>query len=122
MIQFTESECEHILSLITKDTYNLAELARIIGFNVRTIRLHRNKGYINFKGATGTPLAIPADEVKRYIKQLRKRSEDADADNGVELSSKYTRTCTTCGKPTNNWRCDECWAKHGRSMHAYHND
>lgn len=26
----------------------------------------------------------------------------------------FTRKCTTCGRPTNNYRCDECWAKRGR--------
>jgi len=23
----------------------------------------------------------------------------------------YSRTCHDCGKPTDNYRCDECWAK-----------
>ena len=24
---------------------------------------------------------------------------------------KYTRKCHDCGRPTNNYRCDKCWAK-----------
>ena len=28
--------------------------------------------------------------------------------------SKYSRKCNTCGKPTNNFRCDRCWAKRKR--------
>jgi len=27
------------------------------------------------------------------------------------LPKKYTRRCHDCGRPTNNYRCDNCWAK-----------
>lgn len=35
-----------------------------------------------------------------------------------KVSSLFKRRCTTCGKPTTNYRCDDCWHK----MRGYDRD
>ena len=34
----------------------------------------------------------------------------------------YTRRCTTCGAPTNNYRCDKCWKRMGRNIEDEEDD
>jgi hypothetical protein len=34
-----------------------------------------------------------------------------DFDQPRSLALRPRRKCTTCKKPTNNYRCPECWAK-----------
>ena len=40
-----------------------------------------------------------------WAKRIRKMN------NSQDTKMKATRRCHDCGKPTNNYRCEECWAK-----------
>ncbi len=41
----------------------------------------------------------------KYISRKKKQKRKP------EPEPKYQRKCVTCGTPTNNYRCDECWQK-----------
>lgn len=43
---------------------------------------------------------------RRYGRETQRKSRDCGDENGEKK-----RKCTTCGRPTNNYRCDACWAK-----------
>lgn len=38
-------------------------------------------------------------------------SEDQDIDVLDEIELEPTRNCHDCGKPTSNYRCNDCWVK-----------
>lgn len=44
---------------------------------------------------------------EKWLKQVRNKLKRPER----VKSSHYSRCCTDCGQPTDNYRCDKCWEK-----------
>lgn len=59
-----------------------------------------------FGSGAAAAAGLPTPDPKR-ITQSRNRERFSQS---IESAPRHTRTCATCGKPTNNYRCGSCWA------------
>jgi len=94
-------------SLYRKEKVYLETLYKELYGKEKTFDLSWYKNAISF---------VKKEKAKK-IKQRRKKTSQKQ--KKTQKTSPYLRCCHDCGKPTTNYRCDECWAKirgvkHGR--------